>query len=501
MKPEEREAFKTCEIQKFIADVAAKKNQARLDIKVFSEQEKRLIAQLPQGEQIEPEVRSQFQRGIILSIFLPFAVCAEFLFTKNMVSVLGLGTIASYILAGSIIAVSLEGMDHYLTAYRTKYPDNTNLIFLFLGSICVVLIILMFLFAAEIRDNIYKATSGITDLQSRVDQANKFETESKDTYIWLMVSLTLAAVIVGGMSYHLAKNLITRSLPMLRIFRELRKTRNSLNKVSRDLTAQDARVARFEAEFTEGLMEEQLKQSRNKTGAGRFALLPITLIAISILIFILFKNMAWGADYIVPFDISKSTSVKGYSGNAEFRDNVQAVSVLFRQLKAGDSIKVLAIKEESFARPQMLVSKELTKEKGAFGEKLARQQLDLIKKWDNLNLKANAKATDIFGAINLASVMFRGKERRLIIFSDMRQCSGDFDLEKPDRIDWQSVLSRVKISSLIPDLAGVKVWCLGVHSVGKSPVYWQNLKMFWEKYFEQAKAQSLTYSMERSGYE
>jgi hypothetical protein len=105
--------------------------------------------------------------------------------------------------------------------------------------------------------------------------------------------------------------------------------------------------------------------------------------------------------------------------------------------------------------------------------------------------------TDIFGAISLSSVLLAGKQGKLLIFSDMRHCTKDFNLEQPPSIEYEKILPKVMKAGLIPHLEGARVWCLGVHSVGKTPAYWQGLRSFWTRYFEKAGVKELTYSMER----
>jgi len=108
--------------------------------------------------------------------------------------------------------------------------------------------------------------------------------------------------------------------------------------------------------------------------------------------------------------------------------------------------------------------------------------------------------TDIFGALNLSSNLFAKYDRnkKLILFSDMRQYAHDVDLETPKVINVDAALKQVAVKGFIAQLEGVKVWCLGVHSAGKTPAYWKSLKEFWIGYFNQSKAsEPIVFSMER----
>jgi hypothetical protein len=79
----------------------------------------------------------------------------------------------------------------------------------------------------------------------------------------------------------------------------------------------------------------------------------------------------------------------------------------------------------------------------------------------------------------------------------MRQCASGINFEKPEKIQGEIVLKKIEQLGLIPEMRGVKVACLGVHSAGKTPVYWSSMKEFWTRYFTMTKAKLLIFSMER----
>jgi len=331
-----------------------------------------------------------------------------------------------------------------------------------------------------------------------------------------MCFLTITVTMVGGTSFHLSKSLILGSRPALRLYKQLRKVRDEMIRLGEQISNLKARVPEFESEFEKGLKEEQLKQLRIEEKARKneikwnrikerikaiapVILLPITIILITIAVFFLLRGEAKGAEYIVLIDISKSTDVSQYSGKGnEFNKSTKAVeSIIRNDLSAGDKIKALAVTERSFSRPFFLLNDEIPKKKGAFGENLARKKIQLLKKWKGLDLKPTAKATDLLGALFLASILYSSdKDKRLIIFSDMRNTS-ELNIERLKKIDVQRSISIVEKLGLIPDLKGTRVSCLGIHSVGKSPSYWLSLREFWKEFFRRAGAEALTFSIER----
>jgi hypothetical protein len=293
--------------------------------------------------------------------------------------------------------------------------------------------------------------------EETVRQADKFFTENSENFIWLMVTLTLAFAIIGGVSYHEAKNRFLVTLPLLRLHNRLRAVRNRTQIVEDELAVQEGRVEQFDAEFETGLMNEEAEQLRRQANPTEIEKpeteshssrrltpllsLPITLIAIAILLFAFLRGNARGDEHVICLDMTKSVDVKDYSGKeSEFQKSTRAIQKFIeRHICPGDSIKVLGITEDSFGRPHILLNTDVSTVKGAFGEGLAREKLRLLNDWKASAPKQPvAESTDLFGAINLAAMMFSTskQEKNLVIFSDMRQCNDDFNFERQDRLDY-----------------------------------------------------------------
>jgi len=248
-----------------------------------------------------------------------------------------------------------------------------------------------------------------------------------------------------------------------------------------------------------------LKHKDPQFDFGKY-LSPLVAILLALAIFVLIKGIAWGSEgfptesVIILLDLSGSSLSKDYKGEEEFQKNLKVIPEIIKQLKPNTFLRVIAIKEMSFGKPFIIIEGLIPAERGVFNEKEAKAKLSLIKCWEKLKPeKANFKRTDIFGSLVLASNLFTDKDgitKIIIILSDMRECGREFDLEKPASIDIK-ILEKIKDSGLIPSLKGVKIWVLGVHSSGKTEVYWKTLKEFWLRYFEQAGANIISYSMDR----
>jgi len=212
--------------------------------------------------------------------------------------------------------------------------------------------------------------------------------------------------------------------------------------------------------------------------------------------------MALADETIVFLDMSRSMESNDYAGRqTEFQKNVKGIEALIRNdLMPGEKLKVLGITECSFSNPYFLLEGQVSTNKGAFGEIIARDKLTLVQAWKKLNLKPTAKMTDIFGAINLGSNLFnpRDRNKKLILFSDMRHYTRELDLESPSVINKDIEIKRAVEKGCLAPLPDVRIWCLGVHSAGKAPTYWRSLNAFWVEYFRQSKASDpIVISMER----
>jgi hypothetical protein len=136
-------------------------------------------------------------------------------------------------------------------------------------------------------------------------------------------------------------------------------------------------------------------------------------------------------------------------------------------------------------------------EKGYFSEKLAKNKLVVMNKWKEIKLQPEAKGTDVFGALVLASILFEKecKTKMLITLSDLRN-SKDIDMENVPVVD-ANIMSKVEARGLVADLKDVKVWALGVSTTKKSYQYWNSLKEFWGQYFQKTGANLISFTVER----
>lgn len=516
--PDEREAYVNVLLSEERAETAARQKVIEMSMQVDLLKERELNAELmSKGNPSYEDSRSTMIRGVVLAGVLLVPLAAETAIGVWTLKYFNLTPVEALAVASGIAVITLEGFEHYMAAFRKRFPEHENILFLTLGALSVVCLFLTLLFFADIRNVLLSATSSLnsdTSVEGTISRAETFHKNTSSSFMWLMASLTMSLSVVSGVSYHMAKSLVFYSFPLLRLHRHLRDARARVSAAGRELAALGTSEARFRADLERGFRAEQRMQTLKEKKLGEreeamtaskksfdwlwpALLLPIMLLAAALALFIAFRGQAHASESILLLDTSLSVSAKDYSGKTEFQKNVAAVEDILRNLSPGDSVKVAAITEASFSKPYVLIDAKIGTEKGTFGEVIAKQKMAILRQWKSLNISPNAKATDIFGAISLSAILFsQDKNKRLLIFSDMRHCTSGIDMEEPDRINAQKTFADAKKLGL-PDLEGVRVYCLGVSSAGKPPSYWMSLKEFWSSYFANAKVRELKFSMER----
>ena len=450
------------------------------------------------------------------------AVCCvgELSFTKWMIEPFGFGSwLVLWSIAVTIMIVSLETVDRFLKWHRAAFPDHTKFLFLTIFSMCLFAVIFMILQGGEIRGALFPLVQDAQSPDLVIKQAEQFYSGKTAGFMWLMVTLTGAFTLMAGATYHDVKHRIPQALTIRGIHKGLQNERKNMENYQAQYRDLDARAASFDADFEAGVLHEMARQAneaegqstpasgsstsaarRNFSGAIK-PLLPLIIILLAILFFFLLKSKAFSDEHLVLLDISKSETATGYQGiNTEFQKNLEGVIGYVKTIPAPkDFLRIIAVTGESFSRPHVLIETFMPNQKGYFGEVLAKKRLEVIESLKAMQLKPVAESTDIIGAVNLAELYFSANKepKRLIIFSDMRQCGEGINFEKAPTIKVDYWMKRLRDLALIPSLDGVSVWCLGVHTALKDAAYWRSLRDFWAAFFREAKANLITFSADR----
>jgi hypothetical protein len=473
-----------------------------------TEEELDMRGNLSQSVSHENLVRAAFTFVLLLTC-LP----GEFIFSRWIVIPFGFGPVETNLIAATVLIISTEGMNVYITALRKKYPHLEENLFLIIGSVGFLLILMLIFFGAELRQSLYQTNLAVTDssLDETVKAADKF---FKGPFMYFMLVLTTATVLISGYAYHDFKNRCFMAIAFLKLHREIERTTKTLAKLDQEEVEYETNLRSFNALFNHGMMMEKhkIETSNGNSFGGQFQrnvsqnigfiiASPIFLALIVLIIFLMFRGTA-KAETIIFLDLSRSSEAIDYSGKeSEFQKNIKGIeNYIQNHLVPGERIRIIGITERSFSTPYTLVDAKATTNKGYFNEVISKDKMRILQLFRKTNVKATASMTDIMGSVQLASVLFSpsDREKKLIFLSDMRQYTRDLDLETPKVIDADSTMKELISKGLVPSLNNVKVWCLGVHSSGKSAGYWNSLKDFWIRYFRQAKAnQTIVFTMER----
>ncbi len=201
---------------------------------------------------------------------------------------------------------------------------------------------------------------------------------------------------------------------------------------------------------------------------------------------------------VVIKDLTSSTPGEQDSLNNAF------ISTLLSQSSAGDEVYVTGITDASFSKPLVILHGTLPDDRHPLKPKLLAAQQSIISEWKSKSRYSARpyKASDVIGAIYHASLLLRSKsaEKWIVILSDMRNSTKELDIENTPEIDREKSLNQLGANGLIPNLTGVNVAVLSVHTTGKaiSPIYYQSLENFWRGFFEKAHAEVVAYQADAS---
>jgi hypothetical protein len=206
---------------------------------------------------------------------------------------------------------------------------------------------------------------------------------------------------------------------------------------------------------------------------------------------------------VVAIDLTESVAGAGYDGRTDYQKDIDATCELIGHLPAGARFAVIAITDHSFSEPYILLQGQLPRNKGTllFEDRvaIARNRLASKLRTELQAVKPRFRKTDILGAFVVAADILRPWPGRkvLVVLSDMRQATGDLNLERPPLIAVAPSLRRAEALVSVPSLAHVEVYALGVDAEGKSVAYWRSLRDFWTAYFSQTGATLRAYSVLR----
>jgi hypothetical protein len=409
------------------------------------------------------------------------------------------------------------GIGHYLLWKITDlFPDRDVKI----SSLFVIVTAFVLLFVAEL--NLGMVRNSIADFSMQMQRSNyiqdlgnpsgagivsgarDFYGKSSRTFQIIITLMAIAFSLSSAVTFHEGFDRVTVDGKYLYDHGKLKFIRRKIIAISRDFKEFEVLPEISEAEFMRGALSVKEKHNpiESDGDTNRKLWLGILVYAFILFALLVFASFALGADSVITVvDFSGSSKEQDYKNIDEFQKNLKAVESLIIELQSGSEFMVVGITESSFRRPYILMNMRLGDDPGYFNEKLQAGKQHLINEWRNISkdLRPDAKASDIFGAIALAAYSLqveRNNSKVLILLSDMRHCNDKVDLERMTVID-EALINKVEKKILIPDLTGVKVYVIGAHTIGKDPRYYESLKQFWQQYFKRSGADLKLFTYER----
>jgi hypothetical protein len=373
-------------------------------------------------------------------------------------------------------------------------------------SVAFIATLLALVLLAVIRGNLLmqklksEATETVT-IDNDTPAVPEQNTFYEDSSTLLRITLALLAIgmdLGAGLVLHDARRLNARSTESRE---ELSNEWNSVNqkiivKVF-DVTSLMSEPITFEKGFWRDFYGAML------TRTMRSAMTKLFIIGFSFTLLLSSRVFAQeSTNMVILVDLSRSVAVHGQQGDSPCKENFKAVGRVLENVPAGTKITILGITADSFGDPDILLSASVNTNPGYFGEKLtnARQRLEQTWQKRSEQLECDAGATDILGALLIASEIFKEKpapHSELIIFSDMRQNAKELSLEDETLMSSNKILINLAGKHLTADLRGASVNILGADNINNDLERWNEIEEFWKQYFKIACAEVREYSVMR----
>lgn len=438
--------------------------------------------------------KQNFRMGVLYFVIFLAIIACEFALLRWCFSPYDF-KFEGYILAMTLTLAASTAFEFYLRYLQQRDPEGYSKHRLSLVFASVVLFVASVLLLSFNRAYLMSASKQAEGLESQVETASRFYSHSTFLYVAIVMA-ALAVVLLSGILLQESLSRFSVSGPVIKLNKMITRLENNIAAILSKIKELEALPQKASAEFDRGRFAGP-KSPINPLLSPLGVLLITLAIVLAIAIFASGEELR-PVSTILLLDMSGSANGTDYLEKTEFNKNILFVDEIIKKLEPGERFQILGITERSFERPLIILDKTLSREVGYFSEKSAKDKLSIMNDWKKVNVQANAKATDIFGALQLAMLLFEKEtmRKRLIVLSDMRN-TVMLDLETPQIINEKAIFEAEK-RSLIANVSGVEVWVIGVSTVNKSFPYWNSLRCFWTKYFEKAGARLMAFSTERS---
>jgi hypothetical protein len=365
-----------------------------------------------------------------------------------------------------------------------------------LASLMLLALVRGDLLAQQIRERESQAVI-VDDTQPQTQTPNNFYDRATGLLCAALLLMAFATEVGGGLVLHAAwRSAPDDSEDWAGLRRELMAVRGRMAEIVYQVTdlrnAPQAFEARYWRDFYRALL----------LGATRSAMTKLLLVLVAVIAAAVPGARAQShLIMVVAIDLTRSVATTGPDGRTDFQKNVEGVSKVLAQVPAGTRLSIIAITDQSFSEPYILIRARVPDDPGYFGEKLSAARNQIVRAWaqKSTNLRPDFRQTDIFGALELASQIFSqdqsANRRELVVFSDMRESVPFLDFERAKVVpEYQFVANKCGELSALKNTV---VYLVGVDGAGKSAAYWESLHQFWREYFQDTGATLQTFTVLR----
>ncbi|MDZ7760026.1 MAG: hypothetical protein U5L00_07215 [Desulfovermiculus sp.] len=531
MPPEQGEKLKNELLASLRSTCEAAKKRLEYEYSENHKKKFELLRELVQeGVPSKEAIKASMRRGYYVLGLLLICLAGEYTFISWTIGpFLMLSAIELSIISVLTTLIIFKGVASYIQ-YSIQLKDNNEesqkKIFFQISTLAIIMIFVLIGTLGLIRKDLFFAESSyssaerpasIDSLEKEAEMGNEFYKKTTMPFFGFQVLLGLISALVGGCAFYESTSRLSSGGMYRAKYRKLESLERKELEIQKQMESTMTKVQSWLAQFQTAYFQEKHfqatgEQDVNNTETKRFSIEkigaimenlirnPWVIFFLSTVIFLLFAQFAYSADHKILLDFSTSVTTKDYNTNvSDFKKNCQGIANYFLGLKAGESVVVIGITENSFSRPYILLEEKMPNTSGYFKEKINRSKIQLIKKWKQMcqSLKPTAKATDIIGALYLLANLGTTNKQTIVIFSDMRQATGQMNLENKKDINVKALMQLVREFGLIPDLDGARVVCAGVSPGGKGVEYYSSLRRFWSLYFQEAGVNEFMFQLKR----
>ena len=427
------------------------------------------------------EARQDLITGMLYCVGFAGTFVASVFLTNWTLAPAGMETTKYLVFA---IGASLLGIfitDYFLTNLD-EHHQGKNIMPLYISGVLLALYFVSLAYLGIARGAIYKTETLLRNHTNNGPVTEFYKTYSNVVQLAIPL-LAVLSEVVSGLLFHLTKKHLIPAWKALQHYRLLETLEAEINKIILTLDS----IKKFPKNV------ESVRMNHNAETDRRRELKVLLIIMTAIVVLFVGAAIVRGEDFDleIGLDMTRSSLV-AVGGIYEFQWDTLAILNIINSLTPSTSITIFGLTDNTFTIPRIILQDYTSSKTGYFGEILENERDRIKKEWKRIepSLGPEYDASDILGFFYLLEQKHKPGTRTIaVLFSDMRNCTTELDLESM-RVIPKSAIEKV----YMPKLKGIDVYVYGVHSLvnrkglTKSHKYWLSLKDFWSEFFKRSGA-------------